>query len=74
MSESRLLVKPAEGLIVQKSFADVGRKENINVLGEHVPNTLYYRRLIKRGELVKIDKIETVEEPKTKIKSKTEKV
>lgn len=52
MNDSRIFVKPKKGLEVQKCFADFGRKELISLEGEHVPNTIYYRRLIKRGELV----------------------
>lgn len=65
---SRLHVRPAKGMKVQKLFSDVGRKENINENGEYVPNSLYYRRMIKRGEL------EIVEPPKTETKTKTKKV
>lgn len=65
---NRIFVKPAKGLKVQKLFSDVGRKENINEFGEYVPNSLYYRRMIKRGELIKCDP------PKTETKTKTKKV
>lgn len=51
--ETRLFVKPAKGLEVLKNIRDLGRKELINVEGEYVENSLFYRRLIKRGELVK---------------------
>lgn len=52
---NKIFVKPKEGLKVQKCYADFGRKELIKSEGENVPNTLYYRRLIKRGELLKVE-------------------
>ena len=48
----KLFLKPKKGLKVQKYIGDLGRIEYISENGERLPNTLYYRRLVKRGELV----------------------
>lgn len=50
--DERIFVKPREGLKVQKLFADIGRIDYVSDSGEYVPNSLYYRRMLKRGELV----------------------
>jgi len=50
----KIYVKPKEGLIVQRNIDEFGRKVTI-LEGETVPNNLYYRRLISRGELIEIE-------------------
>lgn len=48
-------VKPKKGLKVQKNFKETNFKViHIKDEGERVPNTKYYRRLIKRGELIEL--------------------
>ena len=51
--ENRLFLRPKQGLKVQKCFSDFGRIEIVKEDGEWLPNTLYYRRMVKRGELIR---------------------
>ncbi len=51
----KINVQPAKGLKVQRNFKETsGKVIHIKAEGDKVPNTRYYRNLIRRGELIEV--------------------